>query len=151
MAIQLTWDDLLIQNLAEQDWNRWLRCWSGLVSGKVSPLGMSKFGDWFLRHPDGSTSELSVLDGTYEKIAATAGEFSALLNLPEWQEEHLLSWHLLQLHERHIIPGQGECYAFAPHPLLTGKIEIDHVTVMPIGAWQTMCAQLMIGPGACSP
>ena len=141
MALRLEWDDLLITNIAEQDYRVWLGYWSGWLSMPVLPLSMSKFGDWFLRHPDGSTSELSVLEGTYEKIAGTPDEFSGLLNSQRWQEEHLLSLHILRLHERGLVPSPRECYGLAPHPLLAGRIDMDGVMIMPIGAWQSICAQ----------
>ena len=52
---------------------------------------MSKFGDWFLRRPDGGTDELSVIEGTYTSIASTPEEFKSLVNAKNWQETHLLS------------------------------------------------------------
>lgn len=143
MAIQLGWDDLLIQNLQQRECERWLSHWSGWVLGRVLPLYMSKFGDWFLRQPDGSTSELSVLEGTYKIIASTPDEFVGLINSQEWQQEHLLSRLVLQLHERNIIPAEGQCYGFAPHPILSGRIVTNDALIMPIGAWQYVCADML--------
>lgn len=140
--IQLKWDDLLIQNLEKAECEKWLICWQGRVSGRVEPVCMSKFGDWFLRHPDGATSELSVLEGTYTKIASTGEEFTNLLNSRAWQEEHLLSLVVLQLHERGIVPVAGQCYGFAPHPRISGSIDLNDALIMDIGAWQTICASV---------
>ncbi len=144
MPHNLTWDDLLIQKLSESDVRTWLGYWSGMTSGKVAPVFMSKFGDWFLRRPDGSTDELSVIEGTYSAVASTPEDFTRLVNTLEWQEEHLLSIQVAQLHERGIIPQAGQCYAFAPHPMLTGRIDIEQVMLMDIGAWQSICAQHFI-------
>lgn len=140
MATRLGWDDLLIQNLLMKDCHEWLGQWSGVVSGQIAPVYMSKFGDWFLRHPDGGTSELSVLEGTYSRIASTPNEFMALVNSQGRQEDHLLSLLVYQLHERRIIPAEGQCYGFAPHPLLTGRIDVNQAMVVEIGAWQAVCA-----------
>lgn len=104
---------------------------------------MSKFGDWFLRHPDGSTSELSVIEGTYSRIASTPDEFTALVNSQEWQEEHLLSRVVYQLHKRKIIPAQGQCYGFLPHPRLLGRLDSSQALIMEIGAWQAVCASFL--------
>ena len=101
---------------------------------------MSKFGDWFVRHPDGATSELSVIEGSYSRIASTPDEFMALVNSREWQEDHLLSLLVYQLHERKIISVQGQCYGFAPHPRLSGRLDINQAMIMEIGAWQAICA-----------
>jgi len=142
MPSKLTWDDLLIQNLSESDTCIWLNYWSLKVAGRVAPVFLSKFGDWFLRRPDGSTDELSVIEGSCSMVAATPEEFSSLVNSPAWQEEHLLSYQVLQLHERGLIPNTSQCYAFAPHPVISGSINIDHAMIMNIGVWQNICAQM---------
>jgi hypothetical protein len=147
MPLKLTWDDLVIQNLPESDALVWLESWSGRITGKVAPVFISKFGDWFLRRPDGSTDEFSVIDGTYSKLAGTPDEFSALVNSATWHEQHLLSRQVLELHERGIIPQPGQCYGFAPHPALSGRIDIAHAMLMDIGVWQYICAQLFNGSG----
>jgi hypothetical protein len=144
MPIKLTWDDLLIQDLSASDTVKWRSPWAPLLNAKVAPIAMSKFGDWFLRRPDGSTVVLSVIEGTAAVIAATPEEYSSLLNTPEWQEEHLLSFQVYQLHGRGLIPGPGQCYALAPHPRISGWIDIDHATLMQIGAWQHICSQLLL-------
>ncbi|NBV24978.1 MAG: hypothetical protein EBS05_24045 [Proteobacteria bacterium] len=141
MCLRLTGDDLLIKNISETDARTWLGYWSSMVTGRVVPVCMSKFGDWYLRRPDGSTDELSVLEGTYSTIASTPDEFASLLNSQEWQENHLLSLQVYQLHERGLIPKPGQCYAFAPHPGLTGSIDTDLAMLMDIGVWQQICAQ----------
>jgi hypothetical protein len=141
MSVKLTWDDLLIQDIADSDASKWLGYWSGWVTGRVAPVFMSKFGDWFLRLPDGSTDELSVVEGTYSTVASTPDEFSSLLNSQNWQEVHLLSQQVAQLHERGIIPLPSQCYALAPHPIFSGRIDIDHVMLMDVGVWQNICAQ----------
>ena len=103
---------------------------------------MSKFGDWFLRRPDGGTDEFSVIEGTYSQIASTPEEFAALVNTQAWQEQHLLSLLVAQLHERGIIPPSGQCYALAPHPILSGRIDINRgVMLMDINVWQSICSQ----------
>jgi hypothetical protein len=146
MPLKLGWDDLLIQSVPASETLTWLGYWSSRVTGRVAPVFMSKFGDWYLRRPDGGTDELSVLEGTYATIAGTPDEFKALVNSSAWQEAHLLSLQVLQLHERGIIPKAGQCYAFSPHPAFTGRIDIGHAMLMEIGTWQHICAQ-HFGPG----
>src|SRR5262249_44400682 len=100
MERKLTWDDLLMQSISEADARTWLGYWNGMFTGTIAPIFMSKFGDWFLRRPDTGTDELSVIEGRYSKIAATPDEFQSLVNTQAWQEEHLLSFQVWQLHER---------------------------------------------------
>src|SRR5438045_7718969 len=99
MSSKLTWDDLLIQSISESDARTWLGYWSGMVGGRVAPVFMSKFGDWFLRRPDGGTDELSVIEGTYLSIASSPEEFASLVNTQTWQEQHLLSYHVARSEE----------------------------------------------------
>ena len=142
--MKLTWDDLIIQGFPNDDTQRCIAPWAHLLRGKFTPLFMSKFGDWFLRRPDGSTDELSVIEGTVQCVARTPGEFAEIVNRVEWQEEHLLSRLVAQLHERGLIPGAGECYGFAPHPVFTGHIEIEHARLMTLYVWQALAAQLFV-------
>ena len=135
MSSKLTWDDLLIQNMAGPDVRAWLGYWSGMVSGMVAPVFMSKFGNWFLRRPDGSTEELSVIEGTYSTVASTPEQFALLVKTPAWQEEFLLSTQIALLHER------GQYYAFATLPTKLGRIEMEGVVLMEIGQWQQRCAR----------
>lgn len=144
--MKLTWDDLLIQNIRPADAQLWIEPWSRLLSGQCAPIFMSMFGDWFLRRPDGSTDELSVIAGTLQRVASTPEEFAACVNRVEWQERHLLSFHVAQLHERGLIPVSGECYGFAPHPVFTGRIDIGFARIMPIRVWQSVAAQSFFEP-----
>ncbi|RYD69983.1 MAG: hypothetical protein EOP84_27450 [Verrucomicrobiaceae bacterium] len=139
--MELTWDDLIIQDIPPAEAQSWIAPWSHMISGQFAPIFMSKFGDWFLRRPDDSTDELSIIEGTLVRIAATAEEFASLVNNAQWQEQHLLSSHVAQLHQRGLIPGRGQCYGFAPHPILTGRINIDSAQVMSISVWQFIAAQ----------
>jgi hypothetical protein len=144
MPTKLTWDDLLIESIPESDVFKWLGYWSGMVGGRAALVFMSKFGDWFLRRPEGSTDQLSVIEGTCSTVASTPEEFALLVNTQAWQEEHLLSFQVAQLHERGIIPQRGQCYALVPHPMWLGRIDIERVMLMDIGAWQHICAQHFI-------
>src|SRR5437870_11104156 len=123
----LSWSDLIIEPIAPEDARVWLGNWTPWVKGCVAPLFMSKFGDWFLRGTDGGTDELSVIEGTYKKVASSPDEFDTVVSSQEWQEEHLLSFHVLQLHRRGLVPNAKQCYGFAPHPVIVGRIEIDRV------------------------
>lgn len=143
MAVKLTWDDLIIQDIDPDDVFEYLKPWAYLVQGEYAPVFMSMFGDWFLRRRDGSTDELSVLEGTCNRLASTPEEFLSIVNTPEWQEVHLLSYQVWQLHRRGLIPKAGQCYALTPHPALTGKIDIDRAMVVDICVWQSICAQIL--------
>jgi hypothetical protein len=143
LTIQLSWDDLLIQNISVDNAAAWLAQWPDLVAGRCYPLFLSKFGDWFLRRPDGTTELLDVLEGTITTIAKTPAEFDSMLLDVKWQEEKLLSWLVYQLHEDGLIPGNGQCYGLAPHPRLGGPVHRANVMILDIIVWQTICSQIL--------
>jgi hypothetical protein len=143
MAIKLTWDDLLIQHFPPDQVRQWLDQWTWLVTGDVRPIAMSKFGSWFLERRDGCVAKLDVLEGTMTTIAKSVDEFRAQVNDQAWQEEHLLSLLVYQLHEAGKIPGPNECYAFAPHPAFTGRLDREQVMILSIVVWQSICAQTL--------
>jgi len=58
--LRLTWDDLLIQDITPDQFRDWLSPWTGVVTGRVAPAFMSKFGSWFLRRPEGYVEMLDV-------------------------------------------------------------------------------------------
>jgi hypothetical protein len=147
---KLTWDDLLIRDLKNEDCREWLAHWSWLVGGKLAPEFLNKFGSWFLRRSEGSVEMLDVLNGTIEKVAETYEEFIASLNQQSWQEHFLLSKLVYELHQHGKIPGPGQCYALAPHPAIGGpnptqgqKVDPRFVSVMDIAVWQSLCSQFL--------
>ena len=152
--MKLTWDDLLIQDVGEADFARWMQNWSGVISGHIAPAFLNKFGVWFLRRPDGAVDMLDVFAGEVERVAPSYEAFIANVNDRPWQEIYLLSRHVLALHQVGKIPAPGECYAIAPHPALGGPnplagdaVDPQLVMTMPIGAWQSICAQV-VGHGS---
>ena len=38
------------------------------------------------------------------------------------------------------IPAEGQCYGFARHPRLSGRIDVNQAIIVEIGAWQAVCA-----------
>jgi hypothetical protein len=140
MNPRLTWQDLFIETIPETS-AACLKEWDFLLGGRFAIVGMSRFGDWFLRRSDGSTDELSVIEGTLQRIANTPEEFTYLMNEPQWQEEHLLSWLVLQLYQKEMIPKPDQSYGFAPHPSLLGRLDPTSAMIFSVPVWQTICAQ----------
>jgi hypothetical protein len=145
---KLTWDDLLVQGFTAEESGAWLSPWASVVSGRVAPEFLSRFGFWFLRRPEGHVDMLDVFSGTLERCAATNEEFVQLVNEPWWQEAYLLSDLVAELHDVGKVPGPRQCYSLAPHPALGGpnpllgdSIDAKFVMVMDMVVWQSLCAQ----------
>ena len=148
--MKLSWDDLLIQDISDANFTRWMENWSGVISGRMAPAFRNKFGVWFLRRPEGAVDMLDVFTGEIERVASSHEELLANVNDRPWQEIYLLSKYVLALHETGKIPATGECYAIAPHPALGGPnplagdaLDPRVVMTMQIGAWQSICGQVL--------
>lgn len=144
---RLTWDDLLIQNLSASDCTEYLSHWDWLIAGTFAPEFLSKFGNWFLRRPEGHVEILDVFSGNISIIADSHAQFADLVNTPWWQELYLHSELVYQLHEGGKIPDAGQCYALAPHPAQGGPnplagdpIDPKFIMVMDIAVWQSLCS-----------
>jgi hypothetical protein len=145
---RLTWDDLLIQDITSEQFRDWLSPWAAVVTGRVAPAFMSKFGFWFLRRPEGHVEMLDVFRGQVERMADTYDDFIREVNEQWWHEAYLFSELVFQLHQAGKVPGAGQCYALAPHPALGGPnpsagdaIDPKFVMVTDVIVWQSICAQ----------
>jgi hypothetical protein len=101
--LNLTWEDLILDNVTAGEATAWLSEWKWLLSGQLYPVFLSRFGNWFLRRPDGSTDLLDVHDGTIERIASSPEEFAAAVNTLEWQEHYLYSALVLQYRRQGVV------------------------------------------------
>ena len=146
MELKLTWADLIDEDFCCEDVEECLAPWNWLLSGDVGPIFLSRFGDWFLRRRDGSAVKLDVLAGELVPIADSPEEFQARVNTQEWQEEHLLSLLIYDLHQQGKIAAKGQSYAVVPHPAFGGRLEPDSVTVVDRRVWQSICIQCFVKP-----
>lgn len=150
--MSLTWDDLIIEQITQEQFQRWIEPWTGIVTGRVAPVFLSKFGTWFLRRPEGHVEMLDVFTGAAERMANRYEDFVAEVNQQWWQEVYLLSELVLRLHDAGKVPGPGQCYALAPHPALGGpnplngdEIDPRFVMLMDVFVWQSVSSQAVLG------
>jgi hypothetical protein len=141
---KLTWADIFVDASALNGPALFER-WPGTVQGRVALIGASAFGDLFFHRPDGSVHRLDVLEGGVGQVAATFNEFSRCMNTPEWQQRNLLADGVALLVERGVSRGSAQFYGFAPHPLLTGKIDWQRVMALDAVVWHSICAQVLDG------
>lgn len=137
---ELDWDHLFV-DAAQLDIRRIIAPWYDLVQGPIRPIGMSMFGDVYFDRGDDVVSRIDVLEGGVVPVAASFDEFTRLMNAPDWAHDALLIDGVALLHDRGLVPGPGECYGFAPHPIVTGAISWDHTVVLSAAVWHSICAQ----------
>jgi hypothetical protein len=145
---RLTWDDLLVQDITPEQFRDWLSPWAGVVTGRVAPVFMSKFGSWFLLRPEGHVEMLDVFTGQVARMADGYDDFMPQVNEQRWHETYLFSELVFQLHQAGKVPGPAQCYALAPHPALGGPspargdtIDLKFVMIADVSVWQSICAQ----------
>jgi hypothetical protein len=150
--VKLTWQDLLIEDVTEDQFEHWIDPWRGTLSGRAAVAFLNKFGVWFLRRPDGPVDMLDVFSGDVERVADSYDALVASVNEQAWQETYLLSKLVYQLHEAGKVAGPGECYAVAPpasfggpNPMAGDEVDLEWVSVMAIPVWQSICAQSVLG------
>ena len=140
--MNLGWDDILIQDLTPAEAGAWLAEWAFLNLGRVAPICLSRFGDWFLLRPAGEVVRLDVLEFQIDPVAPSAEAFRSLMNDPDWRHDILLSWLVADLRDAGVIAGERQCYGFAPHPVVSRQISKERVMVMDTVVWQSICAQI---------
>jgi len=127
------------------DIGRLIGLWSNTLTGQLRPIGMSAFGDVFFERPTGQVERLDVLEGGVLRVAQDRDEFARLMNTQSWQERTLLSEGVLLLLERGLQRQSHQCFAFAPHPSLIGKVDWGRAVVMDAYPWHSICSQLLDG------
>jgi hypothetical protein len=153
VALKLTWDDLLIQNVEDDVLQRTLRPWSFALQGECGLVFLNRFGSWFLRRRDGSVDLLDVFDGSVRQVCAPDERFEQHVNTLAWQERYLLSLTVFDLHAAGKVARGTQCYAIAPHPALGGPnpslgqaLKPEFTLVVDLEVWQSLCRQSLRSP-----
>ena len=150
--MRLDWPDLLIE-LPPEESEPLLAPWASKIEGRIAPIFLNKFGSWFLMRPAGHVEMLDVLSGEVSTVAPTHEAFKSMVNDRDWQERHLLSRLVFDLHDALKVPALNECYAIKPHPAVGGPnpargepVQLDQVMVISLRVWQSICRQALGGP-----
>ena len=140
---KFTWEDLIVDNVTPEEASAWLAPWDWLVSGRVYPVFLSRFGNWFLRRPDGATDLLDVHEGIIERVAPTPEAFDAAVNTLDWQEQFLYSALVMRYRRQGVVARDRDAIAFAPHPALVQSIDACRPMLIHMNAWQAICGQTL--------
>jgi len=116
--------------------------WTWLVPSSATPLFISVFGDWVFVAPDGSLWTLSVLEGTYWKIAASGSEYNRLKSSFEWLDETFIAGWQEIAHRHGLVPAVHECIGWKVHPALGGAFEKENLKIFSMRVYQYLMGQL---------
>jgi hypothetical protein len=109
----------------------------------LSPIFLSRFGNWFFRSQDDSIELFDVVDVRIERIANDFTQFQRLVNNREWQEQYLYSALLLKYRREGIVTRGRDAVGFAPHPALVESLDECQVMVMSMNVLQSVYGQTM--------
>ena len=141
--IKLTWDDLIIDQVTPGEAAVWLTEWKWLGLGRIAPIFLSRFGNWFFHRPDGSVHMLDVTEALVEQVAPDFGRFQAAVSTREWQEQYLYSALLLRYRREGIVAAGRQVIGFAPHPAFVDSLDKCKPMVLDMVVWQSICGQTM--------
>jgi hypothetical protein len=142
-VIKLTWDDLIVDHITSGEAAAWMAEWQWLGLGRIAPIFLSRFGNWFFQRPDGSVHMLEVTEAAVEQVAPDLARFQEEVNSPQWQEEFLYSALLLKYRRQGIVALERQVIGFAPHPALVQSLDKCRVMVFDMLIWQSICGQAM--------
>jgi hypothetical protein len=128
------------------DWPELLREWRVIVPEGSTPWVLSRFGELFLREPDGRIGMLQVSGFRYEIVAQHKLDFQEWLENPDKMSE----WFLAPLVDRLVALGKsltdGRCYSFITPLGMGGTLSQENVMVIPIqehfGLWGEVFRQV---------
>jgi len=140
---KFTWDDLIVSNVTPDEAAAWLSSWQWLGLGRIAPIFLSRFGNWFFHRTDGSIHMLEVTEADVKQVAPNFAAFQAAVNTQEFQEQYLYSALAMRFRRQGVIATGRQAIGFAPHPALADSLDNCRPMVLDMQVWQTICGQTM--------
>jgi hypothetical protein len=141
--IKLTWDDLIVDQVTPDEAAAWLAEWEWLGLGRIAPIFLSRFGNWFFHRLDGSVHMLEIAEASVEQVAPDFARFQVAVNTLEWQEQYLYSALVLRYRREGIVALGRQVIGFAPHPAFVVSLDKCKPMVFDMIVWQSICSQIM--------
>lgn len=141
--IKLTWEDLIVDRVTVDEAAAWMAEWRWLGLGRIAPIFLSRFGNWFFHRPDGSVHMLEVTEASVERVAPDSAHFQSAVNTREWQEQYLYSALVLRFRRQGVVALGRQAIGFAPHPVFVDSLDQCKPMVLDMAVWQSICGQTM--------
>ena len=135
-------DPIFIATPPEADINAALSVWPELAGRRVRPLLVTAFGDIYVETEEGEVWVAKPIELECIKVAHSVQDLEKLFSNPEWAEENLITNLVLLADEQGIKREPHQVFAFAPHPCMTGSLDIEHLMPMDVNVWHHLCSQL---------
>lgn len=137
----MNWNDLLI-DLKKINIIELYSDWKWILSGKINPIMMSKFGDLFFEKTDGKIYFLDTIEGNVVEICDGIDDFKKFINEEENIENYLLSYLVFELKKLLPLPKENQCYAFKISPILGGEIVSSNVEIIDLNVSLSILGQI---------
>jgi len=135
-------DPIFISTPNEEAINAALSVWPELAGRRVRPLLVTAFGDIYIETQEGEVWAAKPIEIEVAKVCNSVQELEKLFSNPEWAEESLITNLVLLANEKGIKREPYQVFAFAPHPCMTGSLDIEHIMPMEVNTWHQLCSQL---------
>lgn len=134
-------DPLFIATPPEADIARALRLWPELEGRRIRPLLVSALGDIYVETAEGEVLVVDPVCLECSHVADSRDHLDRLFSDPSWAHERLVTELLLLAHERGVNRGQHQVFAVAPHPCLSGELEVENLMAMDVHVWHHIATQ----------
>lgn len=135
-------DSIFIATPSEEAIKTALSVWPELAGRRVRPLLVTAFGDIYVETEEGEVWAAKPIELESVKVCGSIQELEKLFSNSEWAEENLITNLALLADEQGIKREPHQVFAFAPHPCMTGKLDIEHLMPMEVNTWHHLCSQL---------
>ena len=133
---------ILTRIFDDEIFDRALGEWTWLDFTNKKPIMSSLFGDLFFVGPDGYWF-LSIFDGRLTREWPNRDALVAALNSQSGADEWLTGTLAMAADRRGVTLADGQVYAFAPHPVFTGKFDIGSIMALDLVVAHTVAGQAL--------
>ena len=135
-------DPLFIATPSESAVYEALSLWPCFSGRRIRPLLVTAFGDIYVETQEGEVWAVKPIELQCVRVSKSIKDWEKLFSDTEWAEVNLLTDLALLANERGIKREPHQVFAFAPHPCITGKLEIEHLMPTEINIWHHISLQL---------
>ena len=141
-ALGVKMDPLFIAMPSESAIYEALSLWPEFSGRSIRPLLVTAFGDIYVETQVGEVWLAKPIELECVRVSKSVKDWEKLFRDTEWAEENLLIDLALLANERGIKREPHQVFAFAPHPCITGRLDIEHLMPMDVNIWHLISLQL---------
>jgi hypothetical protein len=123
--------------------NEILHAWRWLLQKPYTIIGLSRFGDVFLKDPQGLIDMLDLVRGEVHQVAWCIEEFEHDLQSEAVKAERLMDGLASHLAATGVPLEQGQCYAFREPPILGGQLQPENFVPLDIRTYLVGLSQAL--------